>query len=102
MTGRMIRMAMLALTMSILAGSMAASMAAGLDGNGRNTLIREGRTADLEILNSVDSRERFQLDQQRLRETDRRMLQRREPLPEVQQFRPSCTVSGDRTIQTCR
>lgn len=81
--------------------------AATLDGRDRNTIIQQRRWNDLNALDSLESRERFQQQQQLYREQDRQTIQRKlqQPRPKVQEFRPSgCPeqVFGSRSFRTCR
>jgi hypothetical protein len=84
----------------LFAGSMGAS------GQVPDPLIRQNRQADIDILNSIQNRERFQLEQRLQRELDRNMLGQREPRPEVREFIPSCreptTGGGNRPSRGCR
>lgn len=95
MFARMMRVTMLVLAASAVqvSGSMAGSTTT-LNGNDPQTLRRLGNQADIDILNSIRGRERFQLEQRWQREEDRQMNQRREPLPRVPQFRPGCLDVG--------
>jgi hypothetical protein len=100
---QMLLAALVAALPVVVAGS---SSAATLDGRDRNTIIQQHRWNDLEELNRIESRERFQNQQRQFREQDRRTIQRQmEQRPKIQQIRPSgCPeqVFGSKSFRTCR
>lgn len=81
------------------------SFGATLDGRDRNTIIQQHRWNDLEELNRMESRERFQNQQRQHREQERQMIQRQQQRPKLRQIRPSgCPeqVFGSKSFRTCR
>lgn len=105
MAGRMTQMPLAVLVAALPVAVAGPSIAATLDGRDRNTIIQQHRWNDLEELNRIESRERFQNQQRQYREQDRQMIQRQMQRPKMQQIRPSgCPeqVFGSKSFRTCR
>lgn len=105
MAGRNTLALLLALAVISPLAAGGTSFAATLDGRDRNTIIQQRRWNDLNVLDSIESRERFQQQQRQYREQDRQMLQRQNQRPKLQQIRPSgCPeqVFGSKSFKNCR
>lgn len=105
MAGRMTQMLLAVLFAALPVVAAGSSIAATLDGRARNTIIQQRRWNDLEELNRIESRERFQNQQRQFRDQDRQMIQRQMQRPKVQQLRPrGCPeqVFGSKSFRTCR
>ena len=105
MSDRMVRMLPAVLVAALPVVAVGPSIAATLDGRDRNTIIQQHRWNDLEELNRIESRERFQNQQRQYREQDRQMIQRQIQRPKLEQIRPNgCPeqVFGSKSFRTCR
>ncbi|MEO5324681.1 hypothetical protein [Mesorhizobium sp. CC13] len=93
------------LAAAVLLGGMAQAFAGGLVGQpDRDTLIREGRFDELQILENRERRIEFQQRQQRLREVDRQTANQPTPRPDVPVVRPGCRIDvfGSNFLRACR
>ena len=104
MRGRMT--VFLVLAAALLHPAMAVSLAQTLDGRDRDMLIQQRRWNDLDELNRIESRQRFQNRQQQLLELDRQAIRGQlEQGPGVEPVRPgACTqdLFGSRSFRNCR